>query len=125
MFSLVLSFVFFSDEVKRHLEVLLQVLSLEFLVVVQVILRGSLEAIRWSGVRRELGEYPDLYWDPDFGVIQELVERLRIIGVKPHCVGFAWKLSCGIATIRLGSIREKLEEAPTNLLMKFPNIRKR
>ena len=67
----------------------LQVLSLEFLVIVQVALRGSLEAIRWCGERRELREYLDLPWDPDSGVIQELVERLCIVGVKPHCVCFA------------------------------------
>ena len=42
--------------------------------------------IRWGGERRELGEYPDLSWNMDFGVIQELVERLRVIGVKPHCM---------------------------------------
>ena len=67
-------------------------------------MRGSLEAIPWDGERRELGEYFDLSWDPDSGVIQELVEGLLVIGVKPHYVGFAWKLSCGIAAIRLGRI---------------------
>ena len=34
----------------------------------------------------ELEEYPDLPWNPDSGVIQELVGRLCIVGVKPHCV---------------------------------------
>ena len=42
--------------------------------------------ICWSGERRELGEYPNLSWNPDSRVIQELVERLHIVGVKPHCV---------------------------------------
>ena len=42
--------------------------------------------IRWGGERRELGEYLDLSWDLDFGAIQELVERLCVIGVKPHYV---------------------------------------
>ena len=68
-FSLVLSFVFFSDEVKMPSKVLLQVLSLEFLIVVRIALRGSLEAIRWGGERRELREYLNLSWDPDSGVI--------------------------------------------------------
>ena len=36
--------------------------------------------------RRELGDYPDLSWNPNFGVIQELVERLCVIGMKPHGV---------------------------------------
>ena len=67
--------------------------------------------IHWGDERRELGEYLDLSRDPDFGVIQELVERLHVIGVKLHCVSFAWKLSCGIASIRLGRIREELGEA--------------
>ena len=35
---------------------------------------------------RELEEYSDLSWDSDFGVIQELVGRLCVVGVKPHCV---------------------------------------
>ena len=47
-------------------------------------LRGSLEVLSWGGERKELGEYPDLSWDPDFEVIQELVERLFVVGVKPH-----------------------------------------
>ena len=41
--------------------------------------------IRWGGERRELGKYSDLSWNPDSRVILELIERLRIIGVKPHC----------------------------------------
>ena len=55
-------------------------------------------------------------------MIQELVERLRVVGVKPHYVCFAWKLSCGIVAVRLGRIQEELGEAPTNLLMRFDNI---
>ena len=35
---------------------------------------------------RELEEYLDLPWDPDFGMIQELVGRLCVVGVKPHYV---------------------------------------
>ena len=97
-------------------------LSLEFLVVVRVALRGSLEAICWGGERRELEEYLDLSWDPDSGVIQELVERLHVVGVKPHYVCFTYKLSCGIAAIRLGRIREELGEAPTDLLMRSHSI---
>ena len=82
----------------------MQVLSLEFLVVVRIALRGSLEVIQWGHERRKLREYPNLSWDPDYGVIKELVERLHVVGVKPHYVCFAWKLSCGIATISLGRI---------------------
>ena len=84
--------------------VLLQVLNLELLIIVRIALRGSLEAICWGGERRKLGEYPDLSWDPDSGVIQEFVERLCVVGVKPHCVCFAWKLSCGIAPVMLDRI---------------------
>ena len=36
--------------------------------------------------KRELGDYPDLSWDLEFGVIQELVERLCVVGVKLHGV---------------------------------------
>ena len=36
--------------------------------------------------RRELGDYPDLSWDLEFEVIQELVERLYVVGVKHHGV---------------------------------------
>ena len=36
--------------------------------------------------KRELGDYPDLSWDPNFGMIQELVERLYVVGMKPHSV---------------------------------------
>ena len=36
--------------------------------------------------RRELGDYSDLSWDLESGVIQELVERLCIVGMKSHGV---------------------------------------
>ena len=85
-------------------------------------MRRSLEAICWGGERRELGEYADLSWDPDSGVIQELVERLHVVGMEPQCVGFAWKLSCGIATVRLGRIQDELGEAPIDLLMRSHSI---
>ena len=51
----------------------------------------SFERITWkryAGLVREnnLGEYPDLSFDLDSGVIPELVERLCVVGVKPHSV---------------------------------------
>ena len=49
-------------------------------------MKGSLEVISWDGERRELGEYPDLSWDLDSRMIYELVERLCVVGVKPHYV---------------------------------------
>ena len=36
--------------------------------------------------RTKLGDYPNLSWDPNSGMIQELVERFCVIGVKPHGV---------------------------------------
>ena len=36
--------------------------------------------------RKELEEYPDLSWNPDFGAIQKLVEILYVVGVKPRWV---------------------------------------
>ena len=36
--------------------------------------------------KRDLREYPDIFWALDSGIIQELIERLCVVRVKPHCV---------------------------------------
>ena len=44
---------------------------------------------------RNLREYLDLSWDPDSGVILELVERLCVVGVKPHGVCLLYNFHVG------------------------------
>ena len=71
---------------------------------------------------KDLGEHLDLFRIQILGVIQGLVERLCVVGVKPHWVCLFVKLSYGRAVVRLGGIQEELREVPTNPLMRFHSI---